>query len=101
MAQANSSQEYMAKFYTNQRIEGFGHDKVTMHVPCPFCAEPDFMVYKIIEVEQALQKGGTCSHCHRSAKALLQRADTGVQFEIVQTGGDQPAEWLTPMMGRV
>jgi hypothetical protein len=93
--------EYLHRFTLNQKMSGFGIKEAAAHAPCPFCAAPDFMVFKIINTENSMEKGGTCSECGRSAKAILQRTPAGIAFEIVQTGGDDPPEWLTPKMRRM
>jgi hypothetical protein len=100
MAEPGNMDEYTARFHQNQRIEGYGLD-TTMVMPCPFCAAPDFMRWKILEVESAMHRGGTCKECGRSTKAIFQRSPSGVQFEIVQTGGPDQPEWLAPKMRRV
>lgn len=101
MAEPLSAQAYIEKFHANQKIEGFGIDKVTIHVPCPFCAEPDFMLYTILEVEKALEAGATCKHCNRGSKAIIHRENGGMSFEMVQTCGDEPSDWLVPKMRRI
>lgn len=90
-------QEYSALFLANQRIEGVGFE-VTMHVPCPFCAAPDFLASGIATAQSDWARGGTCPACGRSAKTLFQGNGN---WEIVQTGGPEPPEWLTPKMRRL
>jgi hypothetical protein len=95
-----SVQEYLDRYALNQIVTGYGLDTTT-HVPCPFCAAPEFMAMKVLETEPVLAAGATCRECGRSAKAIFQRDASSVQFEIVQTGGDDPPDWLTPKMRRV
>ena len=101
MTEPASAQEYTQRFHANQRITGFGIDGVRMHVPCPFCAAPDWLVHGILETETAMQRDTICQECGRSARALMQRDARGVQFEFVQTGGPDQPDWLTPHMRRV
>lgn len=96
-----SAPEYMALFQRNQKIEGFGIGNVHVHMPCPFCAAADFLVYELLEVEAAMGKGATCKQCGRGAKALYSRFGGGLSFEIVQTVGPDQPEWLTPKMRRL
>lgn len=96
-----SVEEYRRRFYKNYKIEGYGIGSVHCHYPCPFCAAPEFMVAEILETDKALERGGTCSECGRSARAIMSRTQGSVSFEMVQTGGDDPPDWLTPKMRRV
>jgi hypothetical protein len=99
MSDPISAAEYNERFQANVRVEGFGLE-VTMHMPCPFCAAPDFMVYKVLSTEEAMKSGGSCKQCGRSAAALFDRTPDRIRFSIVQTGGpDQPA-WMEPKMPR-
>jgi hypothetical protein len=73
-----------------------------MHVPCPFCAAPEFVVCAIVGgAERAFEKGATCRECGRGCRAIFQRSPGSLGFEFVQTGGDEPPDWLTPQMRRV
>jgi hypothetical protein len=93
--------EYLERFRANERL--FGHGVETgVAIPCPFCAAPDFLRYKVLEVREALEIGATCQACGRSARAqFVDSLAPSISFEIVQTGGpDQPA-WLRPQMRRV
>lgn len=93
-------QEYEQKYFHNQRITGFGLG-VTLHVPCPFCAEPDFLIYKIIEMESALTSDHVCKHCGRGMKTFIERDKYGgTKMEFVQTCGDDPPDFL-PKMRRI
>lgn len=92
MGEPTSHEEFNAKFEKNTSYSGRFLD-TAMHMPCPFCAEPDFLVYKIIEVNEALKKGAVCTHCKRGMKALVSEQPGSVSFRIVQTVGDDPAPW--------
>jgi len=100
MAHPTSYAEYLERFHANQKLSGYGLD-VTVHLPCPFCAAPDFMVYKVIDSEAAMVDGSTCKECSRSA-AMEFSVNTPSQkaFEVVQTGGDDQPDWLEPKMRR-
>lgn len=89
--------EYDKKFYANQKISGQGIGNVFVHMPCPFCAEEDFVVYEVLQVEKALAKPIVCKHCQRGAKTVFTRDSSGVSFEIVQTSGEDPPDFLPPM----
>lgn len=96
----SNKNEYLDKFAKNQKITGYGID-VTMHMPCAFCAEPDFLVFRVIDSETAMEKGAVCKQCHRGVKALMDKSHGGIGFEIVQTEGPDGPDWLKPTMRRV
>lgn len=93
--------EYLARFQHNQKIEGFGIGNVNIHMPCPFCAAPDFLVYELLQCEEPMAKGATCKECGRGAKALYTLFSRRQVLEIVQTGGPDAPEWLVPKMRRL
>ena len=97
MAEPTSMEEYAARFHANEKMEGFGFD-VSVHMPCPFCAAPGWLVYRVIEVEQAIARPSLCRECGRSARALVRREQDSVEFEMVQIGGPEQPEWLVPRM---
>jgi hypothetical protein len=92
--------EYDRRFAANQRLEGYGIGNVTQHMPCPFCAAPDFMVHHILDVEEVMSLGATCQECGRSLKAIFTRSEGTVHFELVQTGGDDAPDYL-PVIRRL
>lgn len=100
MAEPESAKEYIQRFAENQKIEGMGIGNVHVHMPCPFCAAADFVVYELLDTEEALEKGGECKECGRAARAIVTRHSGGVQFEMVQTKGPDQPEWLVPKMRR-
>lgn len=102
MAQPTNAEDYRKRFHENEKISGFGVGNVFVHMPCAFCAAPDFLVYEILDVERAIAEGGTCKECGRSMRAIVTRtADRGVSFEFVQTGGPDAPPWLQPAIRRV
>ncbi len=100
MGEPKSMAEYAERFHANQTITGFGLE-TTMHLPCPFCAAPDFMVYRVIDAESAMVEGATCSECKRGAAIEFSvNTPSNKQFELVQTSGDPQPDWLEPKMRR-
>lgn len=95
-----TKEEYVAKFTANQKMTGHGLGNVHVHMPCPFCAEPDFVVYEVLEVQTKMAEGAVCKHCGRGAKAVFTRTPGGVSFEMVQTVGDEQPDYLIPKMRR-
>lgn len=100
MSRPNSQEELEQRFAANQKISGHGLD-TTMHLPCPFCAAPDFIVYKILDSEDALVNGAKCGECGRGAAIEFSvNTPSNKQFELVQTEGDDQPDWLTPKIRR-
>ncbi len=101
MTQPKTQAEYNAKCIHNSRASGWGLE-TKQHFPCPGCAEPDWKVARIIDVETDLATDTTCQHCGRSFKVLMDRQNpNSLQFEFVQTGGDDLPEWYYPKMRRI
>jgi hypothetical protein len=95
-----SREEWEKRFHENQKISGFGL-ATTMHMPCPFCAAPDFAVYRIIDTEEALVDGAVCKECDRGAAIVFHvNTPSNKQFEMVQTSGPDQPVWLDPPMRR-
>lgn len=87
--------------HRNMHIEGYGLSVVT-HAPCPFCAEPDWMEWPILDPRTPMEIGAVCSGCGRGAKAVFTDFPAGgYQFEFVQTSGPDQPDWMQPKMRRV
>lgn len=101
-ARPTSPAEYLARTKANTKYSGVGLATM-MHVPCPFCGAAEFVVCAVIGgAERAFEKGATCRECNRGCRAIFTRSAPGsLGFEFVQTGGDEPPDWLTPKMRRV
>lgn len=84
----------------NMRIEGFGLDVVT-HAPCPFCAEPDWMKWPIMDPRTPMETGAVCGSCGRGAKAIFDEQPGSIRFELVQTSGPVQPDWFVPKMRHV
>jgi hypothetical protein len=91
--------EFNARFHQSEVVSGYGMN-TTISSPCPFCAHPGWLSFKITGVRPAIERGATCEHCGRSARAIFVEKAGSVAFSIVQTGGDDPPAWF-PTMRRV
>jgi hypothetical protein len=90
-----TKKEYEERFARNQLIFGSGFG-TSVSLPCPFCAAPDNLKYRVIDSEAAMTRGAS-QECGRSWKAIFTAIDGGKQFEIVQTAGDDPPDFLPAM----
>lgn len=99
--QPTNIDEYLAAFTKNSRIDGFGFD-TKMHTPCPFCAAPDFHVFKITHTEQELNQERVCKECGRGMTVLTATSEDGrsKRLSFYQTSGPDQPEWLEPKMPR-
>lgn len=84
--------EFLVRFRRNQRLSGRGLE-TRVHMPCAFCAAPDFIVYRIVEVESIMTKGAVCRECKRGLRAHYRHAVGMTTFGLVQTSGDPPPPW--------
>jgi len=91
-----TKEEYELKFQQNYHLSGYGLD-TTAHMPCPFCAEPDFMVYKIMEIQEEMRKEHICKACGRGTIGVITPVAGGAKMEIVQTQGDDPPDYVGKM----
>lgn len=92
-----SMDEYNAMFAQNSYVDGFGPE-VASHVACPFCAAPNFMTLKPMEMALSddLTFEGICEECGRSGRSVMKRDASGSAMNFEQTGGDDPPPWLQP-----
>lgn len=97
MLDKNKVDAFNEKYKNNYHVEGFGIGNVHVHYPCPFCAEPEFMVVEIMETETKLTEEHVCKSCQRGCKALFQRTELETQFEMVQTCGPDQEVGLVKM----
>ena len=101
MAEPHNLAEYHQLFMQRVEIAGSGAG-VTTHVPCPFCCAPGFQSLPITDTEGAMRREATCAECGRSGLCLFDKSEPSVtKFEFVQTGGDDPPDWLLPKPRRV
>lgn len=100
MSDPESKEAYEAKFHANTKVTGYGILGVTTHMPCPACAEPEWCVTLVIDVEEAMQKEYVCKACGRGFKAIVDRQGGSVRFEYVQTCGPDLPPYM-PHMRRV
>ena len=94
-----TKEEYEAKYHANMKFSGTGFE-TTCHVPCPFCAEPDFLVHRVIGTEEAYTKGAVCPACGAGFRGIFQHDASGVTMEIVQTCGPDAPDFM-PVIRRV
>ncbi len=95
--------EYLARYHRHARMTGHGIVGTRMHVPCQFCAAPDWLVFSVMTTEDAFARGATCDECGRTAKTIITKSEDGyvTASQIVQTGGRDAPAWLLPKIQRV
>lgn len=94
MTAPTSREAYEQRFKASHKITGYGIANVRIHMPCPFCAAPDWIVCGFLEVEAGYAAGAKCEECGRTARAIYIRQANGCSIEMVQTEGDLPDEWI-------
>lgn len=93
MAEPATKDEFNAKAILNYKVEGFGPG-VTVHLPCPFCAEPDFKIGALLEYITEMKKGAICASCGRGAKVLITKVGGVDTVEYVQISGPDPQPYI-------
>lgn len=97
MGEPATREEYEERYGESYRLEGYGIGNVHCHMPCPFCAAPDFIVYEILSMRGTLAKGAECKECGRGMRCVFTADESSTAFEMVQTKGADPAPWVPPM----
>jgi hypothetical protein len=88
-------QDYLKKTHKHTKLEGFGLEEITQHQPCPWCAEPGFWIFHVLDIKEVTSQDTTCQHCGRSGKLLYHEdTDSSTVFELVQTGGEDAPSWF-------
>lgn len=101
IAEPANFNEYLTRFHENSTIFGRGLD-TGMEMPCPFCAAPHFMRYRIVDTREVLKKGAVCGVCLRGARCIFQTSTcSATLFELVQTSGPDAPDWLVPAPRRI
>ena len=91
-----TKEQYEARCVENSKVSGYGIEGMTIHVPCPFCAAPDWLSYTLPTMHEVLGEGATCKECGRGARVLFDNRTPNVsRFGFVQTSGDDPPPYLS------
>jgi hypothetical protein len=95
VTQPGNATDYALRYTANSRITGHGIDGATIHMPCPWCAAPDFTAIPLAAAHQALRAPATCGECGRSGRTIYHVDLPGhTETEFVQTAGPPPPDWL-------
>ena len=90
--------EFDARYDENACIRGEGME-TEISLPCPFCAAPDFVVFRMLDAEMIAKLEKVCSGCQRGVVLEVKpiKKNTGVRWEFVQTCGEDPPAYLPEM----
>ncbi|HMI84857.1 MAG TPA: hypothetical protein VK550_12240 [Polyangiaceae bacterium] len=91
-----TKEEYEKRYAENQRLSGHGPE-VKTHLPCPFCAAPEFLVYPLWPPDEhykALSDGAVCKECGRGWRAILKVTENSTAVTFEQTKGDDPPPYV-------
>jgi hypothetical protein len=96
MPDPTSPEDFEARHAVAYIVTGNGTNR-TRHVPCPFCAAADWMVYNDPEARRTMTREHECQVCGRRARFEIVRLEDGTRTaELVQTGGPDPPAWMVP-----
>lgn len=86
-------EEYEAKYQKNTTMSGHGFE-ASVHMACPFCAEPGFCTYRILDAKEVLAQEHVCKYCGRGIKAIFRgwQGQDGYMMEFIQTQGPDVTE---------
>lgn len=85
----------------NVEITGNGIE-TTMHMPCFYCGAKDFMVYRIVDSETAMNTGELCKECGRGMRMPVEPDPAGGKsIRFLQTTGAEPEPWHEIKIPRV
>lgn len=98
MADPKTKAEFESLYHSNARVSGYGA-LVTQHLPCPFCAAPDWLDVPIAKLalegsQKVFGTPRTCVECKRTAKVLVAETASMTSMRLLLIEGDEPAEYL-------
>lgn len=101
MSECTSLEDFRKKQKNNLHMEGIGKD-TTIYIPCPYCAEPEFIVTKMTESGPKWLAGAVCASCGRGMQSLvITDLNGGRKLEFVQIVGSAPPDWMAVKPRRV
>jgi hypothetical protein len=98
VSQPKTLDEHSAKYKANHKITGSGPDAI-IHMPCPFCAEPNFAVGTALQIEAAFADGAICKSCGRGMRVVRDKPGLIPMFFL--TCGDDPPKYLKQTFHRM
>jgi hypothetical protein len=95
-----TKEEFDIRFAANAYADPDGSMECAFHIPCPFCAAPDFVVAKLLEFNMITSMARTCRECDRGVKLVLKPVHhpktgnlIGESYQFLQTHGEDPPSW--------
>lgn len=100
-----TAEEFKERYIKNNTVDFEGDPfREVRHLPCMFCGAPDQILLHGNRVQEDLERGGTCLDCGRGIRVVFSgdtRLHDGVKYEIFQTVGDEPPDYISPKPRRV
>lgn len=100
-----TAEQFKERYLRNNTVDHEGDPfKELRHLPCMFCGAADMILLHAINVQEDLERGGTCLDCGRGVRVVFAgdtRKNDGVQYEVFQTCGDDPPDYISPKPRRV
>ena len=85
---------FTKKYEKNTRYSGQGLE-LKIHMPCPFCAEPDFVNFKLLEMREKMIRPHECQACGRAMKLRYEGNPSQLLITMIQTKGAPPPDFLS------
>lgn len=94
-------QEFVDRYLRNNTVEREGMSDQLTHLPCMFCGCPDMMLLHALNVKEDLMRGGKCQECGRGIQVIFDNDGDLIKYEVLQTEGADPPEYIEPWPRRV
>jgi transcription elongation factor Elf1 len=94
MSAPKSRDEFQRRFRSNSFLDDTGFS-VTQHFPCPACAAADWLVTRLVDLDQFVGQEFVCHECGRGfAFHSPSSGVTSSSYEVVQTCGEDLPPWI-------
>jgi hypothetical protein len=88
-----SLRSFIIRWNENSYTRGVGL-LTTVHLACPFCASPEWLIHGTRDAAKKLTAGAVCRFCLRGAKFMSTKTPTGNRAVLYQTVGSPPPIWM-------
>lgn len=92
---------FLDRYNANNVVERAGTLEQITHMPCMFCGAPDLILIRALHAQEDLERGARCQECGRGIRVVFRDEGNMVQYEVFQTEGVDPPEYIMPWPRRV
>lgn len=88
-----SVDEYNILFKQSYHLEGSG-SLTRVHFPCYLCAAPDFLVCRLLDLQDEMQGEHKCLACQRTVQAIVTEHLGARTVRLILVDGPEAAPWM-------